>query len=492
MNITYRLNNKETNTSGDKQIYVRLRGLNKKKKTEECTIGTGIYINEKYFVKGNISTNSPSYSVLNTKLVGVYNDIETVIYQMRSSKLFISPIAVKVEYLKYISNRDVISISYVTFWQAYDEFVDMRKHNTAGYLKTLKTLRNRLEEYEKWSKKKLSFDFILNNTNTFQFQLQDYLWTERNLSNSYVNKLLSNLSHFLYFCYSQRYITTRPKFKNNSTVDRDEKIYLYKEEVIKLFNSNQFNYEDGKIYNNNHIYIVKDVLEGSNKERYGLVRYYTNWELVKDTFLFLCSIGCRYSDIPSFKVNHFNFDENNSAFSWIQQKTNKRVVVPRNDISEFIFRKYARGKSLKQTLFPTISIQKFNKSLKLVLKELKFDRLVTYPKKIGSTVVNNEEVFLYELISSHSGRRTFIKNMIDMGTMDYQTIMKMSGHRTISQFQKYISVSPRDINKGRGLFKIDSDNQSSDETKLLNGFNKLSDKNKVMILELINSMSNNN
>jgi site-specific recombinase XerD len=411
---------------------------------------------------------------------------------MNEDGLFVSPKTVKSRYIDYSSNKEDDKVSIVSFWQAYDEFVNMRKHNTHGYLKTLKTLRNRLTEFETWNNKKLTFDYITKNSNTFQFQFQDYLWTERNLSNNYVNKLLSNLSHFLYYCYTERYINKRPKFKYNSTVDRDEKIYLYREEVLKLFNSNEFDYEEGKSYDNNHIYIITDILEGTNKNKYDGKRHYTNWELVKDTFLFLCSIGCRYSDIPSFKIHHFNFDESNSAFSWIQQKTNKRVQVPRNDISEYIFRKYSKGKSLKQNLFPSLSIQKFNKSLKFVLKELKFNRLVTYPKKIGSKVVDTNEKFLWELISSHSGRRTFIKNMIDMGTMDYHTIMKMSGHRTISQFQKYISVSPHDLSKGKHLFKLDNKSTSSTEELLLSNFKRLTDKNQKMILDLISAMSTEN
>lgn len=488
MTITYRINNKDSNSRGEKQIFIRFRGKNNKGKLEDTTVGTGIFIRERYFNNGSISSLCPKYTVINNHLTNIYKEIELVLSDMDKGGLFISPKSIKSKFVDHLWNKSDDKIEVVTFWQAYDEFVDMRKHNTVGYLKTLKTLRNRLTEFESWNNKKLTFDYIVTNANTFQFQFQDYLWTERKLSNNYVNKLLANLSHFLFFAYSQRYINKRPKFKYNSEVDRDEKIYLYKEEVLKLFNSLQFDYEAGKVYNNNHIYIVSDVLEGSNSNKYGGTRYYTNWELVKDIFLFLCSIGCRYSDIPSFKVLHFNFQAENSAFNWIQQKTNKRVQVPRNDISEHIYRKYSRGKSLKQTLFPPLSIQKFNKSLKFVLQELKFHRLVTYPKKIGSTVVNTEEKFLYELISSHSGRRTFIKNMIDMGTMDYHTIMKMSGHRTISQFQKYISVSPHDISKGKRLYKFDTLSTNSIEEQLLNNFKKLDEKNQKTILDIIVAM----
>jgi integrase len=391
-------------------------------------------------------------------------------------------------YTEYIKNKSIGKFDYISFWKAFDEFVDMRKHNTKGYVKTFITLKNRLLDFEKWSGIPTSFDYIVLNTVTFQSKFQDYLWTERKLSNNYVNKLISNLSHFLYYSHSQSYITKRPKFRYNSVVERDEKIYLYRDEVMKLFSSSTFDYEDGKKFDNNHIYIIKEELLGTNKAKYNNVRFNTNWELIKDIFLFLCSIGCRYSDISTFRIHHFNFEQENGAFSWIQNKTDKRVYVPRNDISAHIFRKYSRGKSLDQNLFPSISIQKFNKGLKLLLKELKFNRLVEYPKKIGSTVINKKGRFLWELISSHSGRRTFIKNMIDMGTMDYHTIMKMSGHSTISQFQKYISVSPHDLSKGKNLFRLSDVNKQSVEEELLSRFIKLSEKKQNTIIELIRGM----
>ena len=488
MTTTYRLNNKESNLRGEKQIYLRFRGKNKKGNIEDKTIGTGIYVSEKHFTNGTISPHCPNYIVLNANLTKIYGDIEIVKKMLEDDGVFVSPNSVKHKYLGYIDNVKYNKISIVSFWDAYEEYVNMRKHTTQGYLKTLKTLKNRLEEFERWNNNKITFEYITQQTSTFQFNLQDYLWTHRMLSNNYVNKLLANLSNFLYHCHSQRYISIKPKFKYNNTIDRDEKIYLYKDEVMKLFKSDQFDYKAGTVFDNNHIYFIKDVLEGANATKYGDIRYYTNWELVKDTFLFLCSIGCRYSDIPSFKVLHFNFDTENSAFSWIMQKTNKRVQVPRNDISEHIFRKYSRGKSMKQNLFPTLSIQKFNKSLKLVMKELNLNRLVSYPKLIGSSVVDKDEKFLWELISSHSGRRTFIKNMIDMGTMDYHTIMKMSGHRTISQFQKYISVSPHDISKGKNLFKISNPNSTNIEQELVTGFRQLSESNQQTIINLISNL----
>jgi hypothetical protein len=185
-----------------------------------------------------------------------------------------------------------------------------------------------------------------------------------------------------------------------------------------------------------------------------------------------------------------DFDPKTQIFSWVQQKTNKKVSVPLNDIGGFIFRKFSSGKSKTQTLFPKISQQKFNKQLKYLLKDLGFNRMITKPKTIGSKVVDTEEKPLWELISSHGGRRGFVKNSIDLGNMDYQTIMKLSGHKTFSEFSKYISVTTTDTLKIRGLYKSDKKTQEDKFEQFKKEFSKLSEENKDVILGVMRGFNN--
>jgi hypothetical protein len=44
-----------------------------------------------------------------------------------------------------------------------------------------------------------------------------------------------------------------------------------------------------------------------------------------------------------------------------------------------------------------------------------------------------------------------------MGTMDNWSIMKLSGHKTLSSFQKYVSVNKEDIKKGKDLYSKEFD-----------------------------------
>jgi integrase len=489
MNLSLKLKTQTQNSNGESPLFIRLR-MTINNIDMESSIHTGIDLLPKFFRNGNILHKTPDFLVKQKIINSIYRDIERIIGEIKDDGIEPNPSLVKSRYSQSLVVKENKSPIVKTFWKSFDEFFNTKKHKSRGYVKTFITLKNRLIEFEEYNKTKITFDLIIGNPIKFQFELQDFFWEKKKLSNGYINKLLENLSQFFYYCFQQGYISKKPVFRKNDEIERDEKIYLYKDEVIKLFKSKKWNYEEGKDFSSNpHIYIIEDLLEGTRKEEFGKVRKITNWEFVKDVFVFQCSIGCRYSDIPFFKVHHFDFDSNTKSFTWIQQKTDKRVSVPVNDISGSIYQKYSSGKSLSQNLFPHLSIQKFNKTLKYLLQDLKFNRLVNYPKKIGSKVVNNEDRFLWELISSHSGRRTFIKNMIDIGTMDYKTIMTMSGHKTIKEFEKYVSVSPHDLKKGMKLYQLENPQTEMELDELVKRYLELDDEKKKIVLQLVRTIS---
>ena len=76
-----------------------------------------------------------------------------------------------------------------------------------------------------------------------------------------------------------------------------------------------------------------------------------------------------------------------------------------------------------------------------------------------------------------------------MGNMDYSTIMKLSGHKTFSEFSKYISVTQTDVLKSRGLYSLQP-NKNDMDSKLSKMFKKLSEDDRNMIFGLTQSLSN--
>lgn len=487
MKITLFHKTQQPNHKGECEVYYRIRS-----KDGQNMISTNVYVLPKEFVKGNIKVSHPQYKSLNITLLTVRKDLDSIIDSLNEEGIEFTPRYVKKKYeeLQRDKNDDVVDI--LDFWEGFEEYQQTKRFKSYGYKKTIKTLENHLRNFEIHNGRKITYEWIVNKTILFQTEFNDYLWNVKGLSNSYVNKLYDNLSGFLFNSHLNGYIKHKPKLTFEKTYERDEKIYLNTEEVVKLFNSQKWSYEEDKedeLIENDSIIIIEGKLEGTKSDRFGGVRKITNWELVKDIFLWLNSTGMRIGDVKTIRANNFNFDRKTQLISWTQSKTMKRVEVPLNDISGFIFTKYSSGKKLEQLLFPPISQQKFNKQLKKLLKDLKFNRMVSKPMRVGSKVVNEQPKPLWELISSHSGRRGFIKNSIDLGNMDYSTIMKLSGHKTFSEFSKYISVTQTDVLKSRGLYSL-SPSKSDMGKKLIEMFNKLGDEEKNIVFGVVQSISN--
>jgi len=485
---------KGSDNKSEELLYFRLRFKNLKK-WESSYISTSVKVLPKHFKNGSISTRTSNYNDKMKIINSMFDDLENIVGELHELNHIPNPSLVKKLYSERLNTKKITTPKIKSFWSSFDEFYDSKKHKTRGYTKTLQTLKNHLISFQEETNQRITFDFIISKTPIFQSQLNDFFWTKKKITNGYINKMMSNLSNFLYWSKEMGYIQKKPKFEKLSEVDRDEKIYLRTDEVIKLFNSKKWDYEDDKSFNNKHIHTIQQELLGTQKMKWGKKviedgeeKYYlrvTSWELVKDIFLFMSSVGNRYSDISSFKLNHFDFNSSIKHFSWIQQKTQKRVFVPVTDISSYIFTKYSRGKNLSQELFPPISQQKFNKQLKLLLKDLKFNRLVSHPKRMGSKTINIEEKYLWELISSHSGRRSFIKNLIDRGEMDYKSIMKLSGHRSYTEFLKYVSVTDDDLKKGSNLYRLEQKDQEEEIDEILKIYSSLSIDEKPFFMDMI-------
>lgn len=491
MNTSLKLDKKHKNLQGEYPLYVRLRGKLSNGNYSETSINTGVHLKENHFVNGVISSKISNYTDKQRIINSILDDLSRIVSEIIEDGLEPNPKFIKKEYEERVNYRELKTPQIQSFWKSFEEYLETKKNTSYGYRKTIITLGNHLKDFETQRKKRISYEYVVLKTVVFQSEFNDFMWNEKNTSNSYLNKLYDNLSGFLYFSHQMGYITQKPKLKLEPVIDTDEKVYLRTDEVIKLFNSKKWDYDDSKIdtlLKNPHITIIEQELNGIRKDEFGGVLKVTNWELVKYIFLFQNSIGCRIGDIPHFKVNDMNFDKETQLVTWIQQKTDKKVSVPLNDIGGFIFKKFSSGKSLTQPLFPKISQQKFNKQLKYLLRDLKFNRMISKPKRVGSSVVDIEEKPLWELISSHSGRRGFVKNSIDMGNMDYQTIMKLSGHKTFSEFSKYISVTTTDTLKVRGLYQVEDKKRGSIDD-FEKEFKKLSKEHQEMVYGIMRGLN---
>lgn len=150
---------------------------------------------------------------------------------------------------------------------------------------------------------------------------------------------------------------------------------------------------------------------------------------VRDWFLLLAWTGSRFSDLE--KISKTNIK--NGLITYRQKKTNTAVTIPLHPVVNEILQKY------NFDMPELISNQKFNDYIKEACKAAKIDNIESITRTVGGKLIT-ETMPKYELVSSHTCRRSFCTNMYLRG-LDTMMIRSISGHKTENSFLKYIKVS---------------------------------------------------
>lgn len=180
-----------------------------------------------------------------------------------------------------------------------------------------------------------------------------------------------------------------------------------------------------------------------------------SFDRARDLFLVGCYTGLRFSD-------YTNIEPENIKDGFIEittQKTGQTVVIPIHPRLNEIMCKY-EGKYIN-SLPPAISNQKFNQFIKEVCKLV--DVLKIEVQNITSKTLNNatsakliKRVPKYELVSSHTARRSFATNNYNKG-ISANVLMKITGHKTEKSFYKYIRVTPKEnAHRLRDLWQMET------------------------------------
>lgn len=180
-----------------------------------------------------------------------------------------------------------------------------------------------------------------------------------------------------------------------------------------------FNEEVDNIYlDENELKILKDVHLKSSP----------HLDRVRDWFLLLAWTGCRFSDLEKIART----DIKDGFITFRQQKTNAKVTIPLHPVVLEVLEKY------NYVMPNSISNQKFNDFVKEAAKLAEIDSPEVITKTIGG-VLKSVTMPKYDLITSHTGRRSFCTNMYKRG-LPTLMIMSISGHKTEKSFLKYIKV----------------------------------------------------
>ncbi len=158
-------------------------------------------------------------------------------------------------------------------------------------------------------------------------------------------------------------------------------------------------------------------------------------EVVRDYFVIGCLTGLRFSDFS--RIEKSNFQDNNTVIRIKTQKTGKVVHIPVDKYVLEIMEKY------NWKLPKCCCIQAFNGILRYLCKRIGFNEEIKCERTIGLKVVSNTKN-KWEMISSHTARRSFATNMYKAGFMIAE-IMGITGHTSEKTFFQYIRFSNESV-----------------------------------------------
>lgn len=313
----------------------------------------------------------------------------------------------------------------LTFFEVFDLFV--RQEGKATETPVIKTARKKPREFKQGTiykfnalKKHLQdYDSKMTFESLNFDKLQGFVNYELNdmdLINSTVEKRFSYLRWFLNWASEWGYNTNMAyiNFPLNLEVPESDVIYLDEDE-LKAVRTHDFSKN-------------------------------TRLDRVRDVFVFCCYTGLRYSDVENLKRS--NIRNNKLYITTI--KTSDKLEIDLNDVALSILDKYQNWQFEDNKALPVISNQKMNDALEEMAKACNIDTPIERTifqggKRITKTVPK------YELIRTHTARRTFVCKGIRLG-ISPTIIMKFTGHKDYDTMKKYIGAMDKEKAEAMKLF----------------------------------------
>lgn len=154
-------------------------------------------------------------------------------------------------------------------------------------------------------------------------------------------------------------------------------------------------------------------------------------DLARDWFVLDCRLGLRVSDLKKVSMKDFE----GKYFQFVNQKTGAHVAIPIHADVKDIIKKY-------KELPPAISNQKLNVYIKEVAQLAKLNDKFIYKITKGGTL----QVFEYQewqMVSTHTCRRSFITNLLKMG-IPHALVMRLAGIKRYETLMRYFKQTPEE------------------------------------------------
>jgi integrase len=299
-----------------------------------------------------------------------------------------------------------------SFFDFFRKFIDESKIKTnlktgslisANTIKNYNNTFNHLKEFARVKRKRIDFDTI---DLDFYHDFNDYLTKTKQHSVNTIGGLVKVIKTVLNEA-TERGVNTNLSFRSKRfqvITQKTDNVYLTETELNELYH-----------------------LDLSHNQRL---------ERVRDLFLIGCYTGLRFSDFSMLRPENIK-----GGYIEIEtQKTGERVVIPLDSKIEVILKKY------KNQLPPSVSNQKTNQYLKELANDkdkLKSLQTVISIKTTKGGLTMHTNYKKYELISSHTARRSFATNAYLRDTPPL-IIMGITGHKTEKSFFQYIKLSSKE------------------------------------------------
>ncbi len=391
MNINFYLNNDKRSAKTEKSIFVYVRGLQKYK---TLVLNSKLRIDPKYWnaEKQRAKKGSPNEVQINryldkykSKLSEVIQDAlnEDVGYSYKQLSNLIK------EAFEPKKSSDFFEVFKIYLKKKEDIF---QKSTLTKYL----TLFNNITKFNDDSNYKISFETL---NIKFCELYYNYCINQLGHNNNTAKKQFIMLNTFIKWTIDRGY--------NNNNEALKYEVKGYKIDIITLSEYELKLLED---YEPSMLFLSH----------------------TKDVFLLSIYTGQRFSDIHNLKFE--DIDYKNKIWKLRTTKTKDLIKIPLSNQAIKIIDKYKD----EEAFIPTISNQKFNENLKNLCKNTGIDEPVTITIYQGNKRVDVTKP-KYELISSHTARRTFVTLSLIKG-MQPHILMKITGHKDYKTLDKYIRI----------------------------------------------------
>lgn len=307
--------------------------------------------------------------------------------------------------------------SKIAFIDYIDVFLNQKDYAPSTKKKYI-TAKNKLEEYQKKTGTVLYFEnFDIDFYYKFKKWFNQLINPKTGIgySSNFFGSIIKSIKKVLRFSLENG-LHFNDKFRHSEFISISEpsqSVYLSTDELKQIYALK---------------FTGENVLTLMKKERsQNIERKILALEKVRDRFLIGAFTALRISDYNRLADYHFE----GKFLKIFTLKTKNPIVVPVHPIVQDIINK--GGLDYK------ISEQKINKHIKEICCLAGITEKVTTSRTHSGQTIETT-VKKYELITSHTARRSAATNMFKAGIPSIR-IMKITGHKTEKSFMKYIKIT---------------------------------------------------